>query len=204
MKAIFFDFDGVLADSFEMYSTKWETLGKKYDAPVPTKESFRSLFDNNFYDSIIDRYPHLSSNSEIFKESVRLTLELAGKVKLFPKSDEIIKELSKKYKLFIITSTYQEAVLKALEKHKLTDKFVEILGPEAALSKVDKFNYAMKKYNLKKDDIIFVTDTLGDIKEANKVGLNTIAVSWGYQHKDTLKKGKPYKIFDKITQLKEI
>jgi len=71
-------------------------------------------------------------------------------------------------------------------------------------SKVEKFKYLFKKYKLKPEDCIFITDTLGDILEGNKVGVRTIAVDFGFHKRDRLEKGKPFKIvssFDEILKV---
>ena len=49
--------------------------------------------------------------------------------------------------------------------------------------------------------MFFITDTLGDIKEANKVGIESIGITWGYQDKAKLQKGNPKKIVDTPTEL---
>lgn len=203
-KALFFDFDGVILDSFSMYSKKWIELGKKHDAPVPDEESFRELFDGNFYDRLLKRYPHLNGDTDIFKESVKLTLKYARELNMFPKMQSVIKNLSKDYELFIITSTYTQAVEDSLNKNNMKELFKEVFGAEKGLSKEDKFNKAIEKYNLNKEDIIFITDTLGDIKEANQLGIKSIGVSWGYQNKKTLEKGKPYKIVSVPEELTKV
>ena len=44
---------------------------------------------------------------------------------------------------------------------------------------VDKFNLIAEKYGVENKDMIFITDTLGDIREAEIAGVPTIAVTWG-------------------------
>ncbi len=46
-------------------------------------------------------------------------------------------------------------------------------------SKVEKFRMMEEKYGVRKNDMLFITDTLGDIREADKAGVPTIAVTWG-------------------------
>ncbi|MBM3232725.1 HAD family hydrolase [Candidatus Pacearchaeota archaeon] len=79
--------------------------------------------------------------------------------------------------------------------------FSEILGFETHKSKEEKFRILFSKHNLKIDECIFVTDTLGDIFEASKVGLRTIAVDFGFHDKGRLKKGKPLMILSKFEDI---
>ena len=69
------------------------------------------------------------------------------------------------------------------------------------MSKIKKFNKFLRKYKISKEQCIFITDTLGDILESNKVGIPSIGVSWGYHNKETLKKGSPIFIADTIEEL---
>ena len=57
------------------------------------------------------------------------------------------------------------------------------------------------EYKIGYKDCIFVTDTLGDIKEAIKCNVQSIAVTWGFQPKERLLKGNPYAIVETPEEL---
>jgi phosphoglycolate phosphatase-like HAD superfamily hydrolase len=59
----------------------------------------------------------------------------------------------------------------------------------------------MKHFHLNNKEIIFITDTLGDIRAANKLGIKTIAVDFGYHERARLENGNPQKI---ISNFKDI
>ncbi len=48
-----------------------------------------------------------------------------------------------------------------------------------------------KKYGVKSTECIFVTDTLGDLREAKKMGINSFAVTYGFHKESVLQKGNP-------------
>lgn len=56
-------------------------------------------------------------------------------------------------------------------------------------------------FNIAAPDCIFITDTLGDIKEARVAGVDSIAVSWGYHSLATLELGNPLAVADKPSEL---
>jgi phosphoglycolate phosphatase len=60
---------------------------------------------------------------------------------------------------------------------------------------------ALNKYKVNASDCLFVTDTLGDIKEAHHMMVSTVAVTWGYQSKATLERGVPSYIVDTPQEL---
>lgn len=101
--------------------------------------------------------------------------------------------------LFINSSTPDYIIKKYLTKYNITNYFKETLGVEFSKSKIKKFEYLIKKYDLK--DFYFITDTLGDIKEANKLNIKTIAVDFGFHSRETLAKGRPFKIISSFKEL---
>ncbi|MED5247550.1 HAD hydrolase-like protein [Priestia sp. LL-8] len=69
------------------------------------------------------------------------------------------------------------------------------------LSKSKDISSFLKKYDLKKEDVVYVGDELRDIKAAKKNSLFCIAVSWGFDSVELLNTGRADKV---ITQPKEI
>ncbi len=51
---------------------------------------------------------------------------------------------------------------------------------------------------------IFVTDTLGDIREATKVGIRTIAETFGFHNRERLKLGDPFRIVDSWEEIEAV
>lgn len=200
-EAIFFDFDGVIADSFELYYDMCSKLGKEHDAPILSRQSFKDLFNGNFYDRLLKRYPHLNNDKTFFKEMARLLIINSSKPKIISEVVEEIKSLSSRYDLFIITSNTSQSVKKTLSKNRLSKLFKEVLGADKESSKKKKITLTIDKHGYDKDNVFFITDTLGDIKESNELGVRCIAVTWGFHPRSTLSKGKPYKIISKPRQL---
>jgi HAD superfamily hydrolase (TIGR01509 family) len=192
MKAIIFDFDGVIHDTFEtVYKTAVKVFGKDL-----TRENYRNFFDGNIYE-----------REEIKKEVDKKFFKLQRKAFECLKIEENIKnnleKLFKKYPLFIVSSNQEETLDVYFRNNKFDHIFKKILGVETHKSKVEKFKYLFEKYNLKAKDCVFVTDTLGDILEGHKVGLRTIAVDFGFHRRERLEKGKPLKIVSSFDEILE-
>jgi len=205
IKSIFFDFDGVIVDSFDTYYNMCSSLGKKYGTPITTKDSFRDLFNGNFYDMLLKRYPELDRNTAFFSEMRDLLMQNSSKPRLFKDIKSQIKRLSKKYILFIVSSNTTASVEKNLESNSLDiTLFKEIFGADKGVSKIDKLNLAFNRYSINKEEVIFITDTLGDIKECKAIGIKCIAVTWGFQKRKTIAKGKPFKILSSQKEMGNI
>jgi len=193
MKAIIFDFDGVIHDTFEMI---FNIRKKLY--PNITREEYLSYFNGNIFDTGIK--PNKQETIK-FKE---LEYEAFKKLKLEKNIRKEIEKLSKKYQMFIISSNSINNLNMYFENNNFTHIFKEILAVEAHKSKVEKFKMLFNKYHLNPEDCIFITDTLGDILEANKIGIKSIACTFGFHNEQTLKRGNPFKIVSHFEEIREI
>ena len=114
---------------------------------------------------------------------------------------EVIKSLSHGYKLIVISSTITSPIKEFMERHQVAQYFTEIMGNDVHASKVEKIKMVFSKYGADSKKCIFITDTLGDMKEASHVGVVAVGVTWGFQNKETLLKGKPLLIVQKPKEL---
>ena len=191
-KLVIFDFDGVLVDTLGIVYA----INKEIHQDLSIEE-YKSFFEGNinfavrkdgtfkkFHPNFFDLYD--SGSREVMVPDI---------LKL------ILKELVENYILIIISSTHTESIKKILEREKIAEYFSEILGVDVEKSKIIKINSTLEKYKTLPKDVVFITDTLGDIIEGLKCGVRSIAVTWGYHERETLKKGKPVAIIDNPTDL---
>jgi phosphoglycolate phosphatase len=184
-KLVIFDFDGVLADtliaSYDVF--------KKVNENVNLNE-FKSLYEENLHESL--KTKKLISRPDYFSQYDKHTRE----IKVPDILKKIVKELSFKYILAIVSSTQTSSIEKILEREELLTYFNDILGYDFASNKVEKINIVLKKYEISQGNVVYITDTLGDIREAQKCGVKSIAVTWGFHSRETLEKGSPVAIID--------
>ena len=194
IKNIIFDFDGVLVKNIElMFKINQETL-KKF-----TWENFIDGFDGN----ALDYY------SDVKKNHLDLFYKKWKKVLLNEKIEEgakIFLEENKEKKLFIISSNSEGILNKILENSNLEKTFKKVLGAETHSSKIEKFLILQSnEENINLEETIFITDSLGDLKEASHFPeLKTIAVTFGVHNRERLKKGNPNFIIDDWDDIKKI
>lgn len=193
-KAIIFDFDGVIHDTFEFHRN---TIGE-FTGNLLSKEDFRDIHNGNFYANKNDK---LKGTDWIGYRD--FTYEPIANFEMEAEMKEMLLSLSKLYELFMVSSGWEQNIGAFLKKSGVREIFKEVLGGESHKSKVEKFNLLFKKYSLTPDDVVFITDTLGDILEANEMNIKTIAVDFGYHPRETLEKGKPWKIVSSVGELSE-
>ena len=73
-----------------------------------------------------------------------------------------------------------------------------MLGAETAESKEVKFQILLDNYQLQKDEVIFITDTLGDILEANNAGIKSLGIDSGF-HDQRIGHRLQDRVFDLFT-----
>ena len=150
----------------------------------------RRRFKGNINDSYIDEKGRPATGEED-KEFFDIYIPAMMKFKIFPRMLNAIEKLSEKYRLIIISSTITGPIREYMEGHNATRYFTEIMGNDVHKSKVEKIKMVFDKYGVSADDCLFITDTLGDLLEAEKTGVEGIAVSWGFHDSETLQKGNP-------------
>jgi len=127
------------------------------------------------------------------------------KVKMIPGMKEVITKLGKLYTLIIISSTITSPIRDFLKRNNILLYFDDIVGSNVIhTNKTKRIKMVFGKYGVGAKDCVFITDTLGDMREAASVGIQSIGVSWGFQGKENLIKGNPFCIADKPQDLLSI
>lgn len=194
-KFVLFDFDGVIVDSL------WLAFGTaKQVHPHFTLEKWLPMFEGNIYAN----YDH-SECTEACRPSQEEYFSIyssrVGELTAFSGMPEAVARLSTKYGLAIVSSSISMDVFTTLKRLGLDAHFADVLGKDVHTSKVEKINTLLSRYEANADDCVFVTDTLGDMLEAEEAGLGAIGVSWGFLAKEKLERGKPFRIVDTPQEL---
>lgn len=185
LKNIIFDFDGVLADTFDVNLAISQML-----LPDVTRDDFVAHHDGNVHAQPV--MPFTSSDVEAFRIAYRNRIT-TGHIEA---STPVMKELALYYRLFIISSNDEVGIRATLKAAGCEDLFVAIMGYETHQSKVEKFRLCERGYGVDFSDTVFITDTVGDVKEAHVLQIKTIAVTFGFHPRERLEAASPYQICD--------
>jgi phosphoglycolate phosphatase len=190
VKAVIFDFDGVLADTFD------KTLGicRELFGDV-TLENFLDHHNGNVYKSSL-----MSFSQDDIDYYNREYLRRADASRFFPLLKEV-RSLSKDYQLFIVSSNSEVSINKYLKLTEIEKCFKKVLGMETEKSKKKKFKMIFTDYKFSPSECLFITDTLGDLFESREVNIKSIAVTWGYHDKERLEMGHPDLIISDFSEL---
>lgn len=193
-KFVLFDFDGVISDSHDL---SYEL--SRHFSPELDEESYRALYEENIFDAL----KKLPSWRETLPEEYQALFDprMKDETYLVAGMDDAIKTLHGGYTLAVISSTSTGAIIEFLETHGLKAYFSDVLGRDSHHSKVEKMSMIFEKYDTAARQCVYITDTLGDMREAQAHGMGTIASSWGVHPRETLEKGVPFRILSTANEL---
>ncbi len=186
-KLFIFDFDWVVANSTKYYFK----INKEKIWNTKNFDDYKDLFMGNIFQKLQWEKSNQDAKVELemyFEEQEKIVDE----VTLFDWIIDVLKELKNKWIILdIVSSNRREFIKQILKKNNLEDMFMNIYSEEDHFSKVDKIQDCLKKQNIGIENSIFVTDTLWDVLEANKVWIDTIAVDYWLHEKWRLEKWNP-------------
>lgn len=189
---IAFDYDGVIVDSLNqnllVATQACQQLGLK---SFPTLIDIEQLENMSFED--IGR--QIKVPEDRLKDFTSIVFhQLAQDTNtffIFEGISDLLFQLSKKHTLVVVTTNTQKVVERFLNKHGLEKCFVKIMGDEWQGSKHEKIVRFAQQFHFEKHLVYLVGDTISDIREAKLAGINSIAVSWGYQSRNKLVQKSP-------------
>lgn len=193
-KLVIFDFDGVLVRTADI----GYTLHTKHN-PHLSREYFTNFSNGNFMENLEkaiaeDGYSFPEGwddeyNAELLKLSSHEVI------------NGLVRDLSREHTLVIVSSSHSRHIKDFVRQEGIEECFAEILGSDTHVSKVVKINRLLEEHSLPPEDVVFITDTLGDIREGNACNVKSIGVTWGTHDTETLQKGLPYRIVDTVPEL---
>jgi len=189
IKAVIFDWNGVITDSLRLDHEIFlkECLRKGLKVPQSSR-FYANMFNDNVFVCLQRIGFHVDEEGE--ENYRKLYIEGIGRTKPFRYIKEMLATLKKSYKLAIITSNYRIAVEKFFKDHGIKE-FDLILSSDINRRKENKIKMLLDKFSLDRKEVIFVGDTVSDIKACKSAGIKIIAATWGYHSKNMLKKARP-------------
>ncbi len=206
IKAIIFDYDGVIAESVdvkteafaELYSSYGEDVVKKVvshhkaNGGISRFEKFK-LYHKEFLSKNLNE----NEIERLAKQFSDLVLQKVVDSLYVPGAFAFISDSYQKYDFFISTGTPREEIEIILEMKNLRKYFREVYGsPEKKAIHVKKI---LEKHNYEKDEVVFIGDALTDRNAARTNGIFFIG---RFTTTEEIKKEKY--IFNDFYELKEI
>jgi phosphoglycolate phosphatase len=200
-KVIIFDFDGTIADSMMAIVGIVNSLAPKYSYDPISEEEIKGLQNLSFSSLIKDKKISKWKWLLIFWDGRKKLQKIIARIKPFPECPEMIKKLKEQgFVLGIITSNLEKSVREFLKNNDL-DYFNFVMTRNSLIGKDRTILNAIKKYNFVPEEVIYVGDEIRDIIAAKKAGVDCVAVSWGYNSRESLLENNPTYIVDRPEEI---
>lgn len=197
-----FDFDGTLVNSLPSIAYFANNALNKYGLPSITEERYKKLVGNGAVSLTRRMLREVGADKDLFEKVYHeyfdtydqnfsyLTVPYDGIVKM-------LKELKKRGFKTAIVSNKPEVTTK-----KICD---ELFGDLIDICRGQREDCPIKpdptavfevinELGVKKEDCVYIGDTITDMQTGKNAGLYTIGVLWGFRDFEELKSGNPDKI----------
>ncbi|MCR5454117.1 MAG: HAD family hydrolase [Bacteroidales bacterium] len=183
--AIFFDFDGTIADTVNGILATMTATFKELNLPIPPQQDMRSTIGMLLGDAL-QQLGNLDDEQRVLavKTYQRLFREVElPNTRIFPGVASTLQQLqSAGVKMAIVTSRGIESLRLILTQNGILDFFDELVTRDNGFKPKpapDMVNYLLQKLNLAPQEVLVVGDTTFDIDMGNAAGCNTCAVTYG-------------------------
>jgi phosphoglycolate phosphatase len=189
-RVIMFDYDGVIADSFDAYFREFTAVCTEMGFHrINSKDKFLRLFEGNALRQVLWfgfpmwRLKRLASQFRPRIEAATVS------VRPFDGMVDLLRDLATRHQVYIVTSNTGETIDWFLSTYAV-EGVCGVLGGDHHASKVKKIRRILRR-NRGVDDAYYVGDTKGDMIEARRAGVKAVAAAWGWHDADKLLEADP-------------
>ncbi|MFL7838320.1 MAG: HAD family hydrolase [Candidatus Promineifilaceae bacterium] len=198
IKAILFDFDGTLLDSFPAHYEAFKVTLAHFDVEV-TPELYKQTYSPNW----LSVYEAFGIPQDKYEEADNIWLAEARKHKpqLFPEVRPLLESLRDEYSLGLVTSGSRGRVLRDLTSTGIREYFqVLVTGDNVSRPKPDPEGLliALEELTLQPEQALFVGDAREDYLMAQAAGVPFMGVIAGFA---TVSQVKECSLLENLSEL---
>lgn len=194
MKSIFFDLDGTIIDSSEGIYKAFVQTFERLNLPVPDSETIQTFMGPPLEVTFAQEVgpDQVETAIQYYREYYKEKGQFQAK--LYPGVKKLLETLKNNpdYYVYITTSKNEPITLQMCQYLAITDYFEGIYGSTpSAFHKDQVLERAVTENQADKEKSIIVGDTKFDMIGGKKVGVKTLAVTWGFGKEETLQAEHP-------------
>lgn len=190
MRAVIFDWDGVLADSGEMYFLAYAKICEIYHKrlPVDSLEGFRRWYNPAWENN----YLEMGFTREEIPEALAATFRFVDydRVAVYPHTDEVLEYLqARNIPMAVLSTTPEDTIRRRLRQEELERYFTLISGYGGDSSKDRRLARLLKELRCSRG--IMIGDTHLDIRAGRVNRLKTVGTAYGWITPERLQSSNP-------------
>ncbi|MGG6293493.1 HAD hydrolase-like protein [Leptolyngbya sp. AN02str] len=202
VKVVLFDFDGTIADSFDVILALTNRIARDFGYKPASPEQIKQLQNLTSREIIrqsqipVYKLPFLLRRlkTEMTQEVVHLQ-PIPG----IPEALQQLKQLG--YTLGIVTSNTYDNVMIFLAQHGMQTLFDVIETEVTLFGKARVIHQVLRRYRFPVDAVIYVGDETRDVEAARKLRMKMVAVGWGFNSCRALGEMEPDVLLQKPDEL---
>ena len=199
---IIFDFDGTIADTLETIATLYNNIAADFHCnPVSfeDKERFRSMKSQEFLAECgisIVKLPVIA---------LRLKHEFRKEIKNIEPFEGVIAAIKSikaaGYIIGVMSSNSVKNITAFLKENNIGDVFDFVHSGKNIFGKDKVILRLLHKHKIKRNSVVYIGDETRDIDALKRIKIPIIAVSWGFNSEEILKKQNPNLIIGNPNEL---
>jgi phosphoglycolate phosphatase len=188
-KAIIFDMDGTLADTSQGIYECHRYAAAQMGLPILSDSRLMGIIGEPLFDTYRTRFGLSEKDARLAVSHYRSKYVEKGvnQAKPYEGIKRLLEELDNAGYLLAIASLKAERfVFELIKQHKLLEYFDVIKGMDEKdkSSKADLIRQCLILLNVKPNDAILIGDSEHDARGAHEIGLDFLAVTYGFGYKD--------------------
>jgi HAD superfamily hydrolase (TIGR01509 family) len=200
-KALLFDFDGTLLDSFSAHLDVFRIMFARFGITIE-KQQFLDSYSPNWYKT----YEGMGLPQKDWKAADRIWLQEVEHQEphLFPGVSDTLRRLNENCDIGLVTSGSKTRVVKDLERTGITSLFkVIVTGDDIQLPKPspDGLEVALQKLDIQPEETAYIGDANADYEMSLAGGVNFIGVRSDY---DRFKNSNQFICMESVNELPEL
>jgi len=189
-KILIFDFDGVICDSFEEIILSLNSIargGKIKNLSKLELNKFRYIETKEIFSLLGIKNEQLPV---VIAEALKMLSAKMISLKLVQGIEKVLMELySRGITLGIVTSNSKENVLSFLEHNQIN--YFNFVHTGDLFNKGEVLKKLIQNMAYDPENVFYVGDETRDILASREAKVHSIAVGWGFNHKNVLIRHKP-------------
>ncbi|MCY1198779.1 Phosphoglycolate phosphatase [compost metagenome] len=199
---ILFDLDGTLAQTREASWRVFEQVSREFGLGINSADAFYALSEKNLFKAIGEVCGDPELEARVMDHFFTL-LRTEYCPPMIPGMPEVVRRLATRYPLAVLSSNAMSAIRRVLEEGGVAECFGHVFSGDVQPDKSESIQAVLSdcSYGLARPgtpaydertgahhgDVIMITDTVGDVREAVRVGCRVVGVSWGMHTPEQLR-----------------